>query len=173
MRIHCPACNAPYTFPGEQPPDGTKCPNCDAPAPKAIAVPQRPPANPKPEVEGNSRVVNIIAIVHFLVAASGFCVFVGMTSVMSERGFDPKSRWFALTGVALAVMWAATGFGLLRRWIGAWALSLGLVITSIGYFLFAAVGGLGAGRNPCGMICFGFVFMAILFVLIGRRGEFR
>jgi hypothetical protein len=90
-----------------------------------------------------------------------------MTAIMGERGMDAGSGFMAVAGAIWAVVWGGTGIGLLRRWEGAWVISLSIVSGSL--LLIA----LGARGNPLGAICNGMLCAGILCVLIARKGEFR
>ncbi len=165
MRVRCPSCAAPYFLPSEIPADGARCPNCNAPAPPEN---QRPKARAEPveEPAGRSRVVGVVAILHLLVAAGGLCMFVGMAAVIGERGIDPVSAKRVEFGAGWAMLWAATGVGLLLRWKPAWYGSLAL--TSISLLALVV-----ANREPLGAICNGLMCVGILWVLIARHREFH
>ncbi|AMV25334.1 hypothetical protein VT84_13115 [Gemmata sp. SH-PL17] len=85
MRVRCPACAAPYFLPQVSPPDGPRCPNCDAPAPTDTDSPPRRFHQPE-EPAGRSRVVTVVALLHLLVATGGLCMTVGLTAVTGELG---------------------------------------------------------------------------------------
>ena len=106
-------------------------------------------------------------MLHLLIAASGLFLFVGMSAVVGERGFDPISGFRIVFGAGWAFIWGLTGIGVLRRWLPAWYLSLSLVCVS---FLVLA---LKAMDNPLGAVCHGFLYVGIVLILIVRRDEFR
>ncbi len=114
------------------------------PAPKAVAIPERPPENPQPHQEDSSRVVAVIAILQLLIAAGGLCIFVGMTSVMGQYGSDSRSRGFALTVRFVMRYVGSDRVGLLRR-VGAWAFSLGLIISSLVFLALSVLMGAWPG----------------------------
>lgn len=167
MRIRCPACAAPYFPQPELPPEEVRCPNCDAPAPppdlqpKARAVPVREPV-------GRSRVVNVIALIHFLMAASGLILFVGMSAIVGEHGADPISAVRIVFGAGWAVAWGAVGVGVLRRWRPAWVAAL--VLSGCAALLTVAS---APGKPLAGAACQLVLCVAIVSVLIARRDEFR
>jgi hypothetical protein len=159
-------CTAPYFPQHGLPPEEVRCPNCDAPAPPPE---ERPKARAVPvhEPQGRSRVVNIVALLHFVMAASGLFLFVGMSVVVGERGGDAVSALQILFGAGWAACWGAAGFGLLRRWKPAWYASIVLTGCCMALLL------LSAARNPLGAVCNALLCVGILWVLIARQGEFR
>lgn len=164
MRVRCAACGAPYFLQPVLPPDGPRCPNCDAPAPvePEPVVPRAAPAT-----EARSRVVTAVAGLHFLMAAGGLCLAGGAAAVAGETGVRLGDLWAIAVAGAGALAWAGVGIGLLTRWAVAWHLSLVLCGFALLYGLAVAV------RSPCGGVYFCLVSCAILATLIARRHEFR
>lgn len=111
--------------------------------------------------------MTLVAVLHLLAAASGLFLFVGMSAVVGERGFDPISGFRIIFGAGWAFIWGLTGIGVLRRWLPAWYLSISLVCVSFLVLVLTAI------KNPLGVICHGGLYVGIVSILIVRRGEFR